>query len=135
MVHQISNRHIQAVMNNLKFISLDYLAANKSGILDWRRDHSVGRKCLPIILPSTIRSGIMLYTPHAHSTLRLKLWCGGVPWALCSTWHAMPMCGAIIVSTISRMLRAVAAVVIVILNVRWWSWARMFCFWKLPNLS
>jgi len=27
MVHQISNRHIQAVMNNRKFIILDYLAA------------------------------------------------------------------------------------------------------------
>jgi len=35
MVHQISNRHIQVVMNNLKLISLDYLAAKKSGILDW----------------------------------------------------------------------------------------------------
>jgi len=36
MVHQTSNPHIQAVMNknNLKFIILDYLAANKSGILD-----------------------------------------------------------------------------------------------------
>jgi len=34
MVHQTSNSHIQAVMNNLKFIILDYLAADKSGILD-----------------------------------------------------------------------------------------------------
>jgi len=34
MVHQISDHHIQAVMNNLKFIILDYLAAKKSGILD-----------------------------------------------------------------------------------------------------
>jgi len=34
MVHQISNRYIQAVMNNLKFIILDYLAAKKFGILD-----------------------------------------------------------------------------------------------------
>jgi len=25
-------------MNNLKFIILDYFAAKKSGILDWRRD-------------------------------------------------------------------------------------------------
>jgi len=32
MVHQTSNRHIQAVMNNLKFIILDYLAAKKPGI-------------------------------------------------------------------------------------------------------
>jgi len=38
MVHQTSNRRIQAVMNNLKFIILDYLAAKKSGLLDWRRD-------------------------------------------------------------------------------------------------
>jgi len=34
MVHQISNRHIQAVMNNLKLIILDYLAAKKSEVLD-----------------------------------------------------------------------------------------------------
>jgi len=33
MVHQISNRHIQVVMNNLKFIILENLAAKKSGIL------------------------------------------------------------------------------------------------------
>jgi len=31
MVNQTSNRHIQAVMNNLKFIILDYLAAKKCG--------------------------------------------------------------------------------------------------------
>ena len=36
MVHQISNRYIQAVMNNLKLISLDHFAAKKSGVLDWR---------------------------------------------------------------------------------------------------
>jgi len=35
--YQTSNRHIQAIMNN-KFIILDSLAANKSGILDWRSD-------------------------------------------------------------------------------------------------
>ena len=34
MVHQISNRHMQAVTNNLKFIILDCLAANNTGILD-----------------------------------------------------------------------------------------------------
>jgi len=33
------------------------------------------------------------------------------------------------------MLRAVAAVIIIILNVRWWSWARSCCIWKLPNRS
>jgi len=41
----------------------------------------------------------------------------------------------IIVSTISWMLRAVAAIVIIIQCVRWWSWARLCCVWKLPNLS
>jgi len=34
MVQKTSNRHIQDVMNNLKLIILDYLAANKSEILD-----------------------------------------------------------------------------------------------------
>jgi len=38
MVHQTIKRHIQAVMNNFKFIILDYLAAKKSGFLDSRRD-------------------------------------------------------------------------------------------------
>ena len=35
MVCQISNRHIQALMNNPKLIILDYLAVKKSGVLDW----------------------------------------------------------------------------------------------------
>jgi len=34
VVHQVSNRHIQAVMNNLKSIISDYLGSKKSGILD-----------------------------------------------------------------------------------------------------
>jgi len=34
MAQRTSHRHIHAVMNNLKFIILDYLAAEKSGILD-----------------------------------------------------------------------------------------------------
>jgi len=38
IVHWTSNRHVQAVMNNLKFIILDYLAAKKSGILGLRKD-------------------------------------------------------------------------------------------------
>jgi len=33
------------------------------------------------------------------------------------------------------MLRAVATAVIIILNVRWWSWAHLCCTWKLPNVS
>jgi len=36
MVIQLSNRHIQAVVNNVKLIILDYLATKKSGILGWR---------------------------------------------------------------------------------------------------
>jgi len=31
------------------------------------------------------------------------------------------------------MLHAVAAAVVVILNVRCWSWVRLCCVWKLPN--
>ena len=50
-------------------------------------------------------------------------WCGGVPWASCSTWCATPVCDVIMVCMISQMLRSVAAVVTITLNVRWWSWA------------
>jgi len=32
------------------------------------------------------------------------------------------------------MLRAVAAIVITILNVPYWSWAFLCCVWKLANL-
>jgi len=37
-------------------------------------------------------------------------------------------------STAQAVMRTVAAAVIKILNVRW-SWARMRCVWKLPNIS
>jgi len=47
----------------------------------------------------------------------------------------MPVCDVIIVSTISRMLRSVEAVIITILYVCRWSWARLCCVWKLPNIS
>jgi len=47
----------------------------------------------------------------------------------------MPVCDAIIVSTISRMLYAVAAVVMIILYAHWWPWTRLCCVWKLLNLS
>jgi len=33
------------------------------------------------------------------------------------------------------MLCAVAAVVIIIQNVCWWSWAHLRCIWKLLNLT
>jgi len=45
------------------------------------------------------------------------------------------VCDVIIVCTMSRMLRAVAAVVIILLNVCLWSSARLCCVWMLPNLS
>jgi len=79
----------------------------------------------------------MLYTTHANSTLinRLKLWCGDVPSMLCSTWYVTPVCDAIIVYTIGRTLRAVAAVIIIFLNVRFQSWGRLCCVWRLPNPS
>jgi len=49
-IRVVTARVVQAVMNNLKFIILDYLAAKKSWVLDWRRDfcgwsicrHSIG---------------------------------------------------------------------------------------------
>jgi len=34
MLHQTSNCHMPAVMNNLKLAILDYLAVKKSGILE-----------------------------------------------------------------------------------------------------
>jgi len=34
MVHQTSNRYIQAIMNFFKVIILDYLVAKKTGILE-----------------------------------------------------------------------------------------------------
>jgi len=52
--------------NNLKFIILDYLAAKKSGILNWRRflrfSNSIWEVMPSRHLMSTIRSGLMHYT-------------------------------------------------------------------------
>jgi len=70
MLHQTSNRHIHAVMNNLKFIILDYLVAKKHGILDCSRDfcdwskssHSIWKAMPSRHLRSAIHLGIMLYT-------------------------------------------------------------------------
>jgi len=140
MVHQTRNRHMQAVMNNLKLIifRLPYLAAKMRDFgLRQRfvRTVQIRRQCAPDILSSAIHSGIMLFT-HAHLTLinRLKPWCGGLRWALCSKWYAMLVCD-VIASTVTRMLRAVTADDIITLNVRWWSWTRLCWVWKLPNLS
>jgi len=47
----------------------------------------------------------------------------------------MAVCDLRTVSTISRMLHAGAAISTIILNVHWWSRARLCCIWKLPNLS
>jgi len=64
-------------------------------------------------------------------TLNTDQWIETVVWprALCSTRHAMPVCDVRIVPSISRMLRAV-----VVVNVRWWLWARLCCAWKQPIL-
>ena len=55
MVHQTSNSYIPAVMHNLKFIILDYLAAKKSGIYasfsdfyDWSINSSSIWKVMPM---------------------------------------------------------------------------------------
>jgi len=55
MVHNSSYRHIQPVMNNLKFIILDCLAAKKSWILDRRRgfcDWSISIHSILNVMPS-----------------------------------------------------------------------------------
>jgi len=79
-----------------------------------------------------------IYSTCTHSTLitiwnRLKPCCRGVS-SLWSTGYAMPVCDATIISTIGWMLFAVAAVVIIIQNVRWWSRAHLCCVWNLPSL-
>ena len=59
---------------------------------------------------------------HTHTQRNgLKPWCGGVPWA-CSSQYAVPVCDVTIIYTISRMLHVVAAVVMIFLYARWWSW-------------
>jgi len=70
-IRLVSNHLIQVVINNFKLIILDYLAAMKSGILDWHRFlRLVHKQSLYLednlmssrYLPSKIHSGIMLYT-------------------------------------------------------------------------
>jgi len=141
MEHQISNRHIQAVMNNLKFIILDYLAAKKSGILDWCRDFYDWSCSYSIwkVMPSkhlteynTLRDNALHFTRKLNTNQQTETL---VRRRAFSVTDAMPVCDAILVPTISPMLRAATAAVIIILNVRCWSWVRMCCVWKLPNLS
>ena len=146
MVQQTSNRHIQVVMNNRNFLIHKFRLLGCEEIwgfvvtqiflrLFHKQSLCLEGNVLQISYQVQYTQGSC--SIHAHSTLinRLKPWCGGVPSGLCSTWCAMPVCDVRIVPTISRLLRAVAAVVVIIPNVRCWSWARMCCVWKLPNLS
>jgi len=73
-------------MNNLKFVSLGYLAAKRSGILDWRRDFcdwSASSRSIWKVMSfrhvteyNTLRDNAL----HSHTQHcdRLKPWCGGV---------------------------------------------------------
>ena len=88
------------------------------------------------VLTSTMQSEIMFYT----STLNSQHWSidlnrGAAASRSLSVMFniALLVCDAIIVSTISRMMHAVAAVIIILYS-RWWFWARLCCAWKLPNL-
>ena len=83
MVYQTSNRHIQLVMNNLKFIILDYLPGKKSGILEWRRefcDWSKSSHSILKVMPfrylteyNTLRDNVL----HTHTQHWWKDWnCG-----------------------------------------------------------
>ena len=114
------------------------LATKKSGIFDrcrdfydWFTNNSSIWKVMS--MPSkhyteynTLRDNAL----HTHTQHWSMDWNHGAV-----AWYAMPMCDVIIVSTISWMLRLVAAVVVIILNVRCLSWARLCCVWKPPNLS
>jgi len=99
MVCQTGDRHIQAVMNNIKFISLDYLAAKKSGILDWRRDFwdwFINSSSIWTAMPlpprrytqnNTFRdNALRTHTQHWSAD-----WSRGV-----AGWYAMPVCDVII---------------------------------------
>jgi len=142
MVHHTSNCYMQAVMNKLKFINLDYVATKKSGILDWRRYFSDWFISKPFIwkvmssIPgheSTIHSGIItnsgIYTrtlntdQQTETVVQLRVMFNTICYA--RMWRHNSL------YTISRLLPAVAAVVstvvIIILNVRWWSSERLYC--------
>jgi len=89
MVHQTSNRHIQLVVRNLKFTILHNMAANKSGVLVWRRDFcdwSTSNHSILKVMPSkhlteynTLRDNVV----HKH-TLHWSIdWNGGTVTAAC----------------------------------------------------
>ena len=143
MVHQTSNRLFQAVMNNIRFIVLDqptWLRRNlefwtNTGISAIQWLYLEGNALQTSYRVQYTQSVIMLFThklntdQQAETVVRQR----ALSWTLCSTWYAMSARDVIIFSTISRMLCSVATVVIIILNVGWWSWARLWCIWKLPN--
>ena len=89
--------------------------------------HAFGRYCLPdILLPSTIHQGsnaVYMHTQHWSI-----YWNRGVMVWLecyfkCDMLCLLPVYDVIVISMISWMLCAVTAIVIIILNVRWCSWA------------
>ena len=144
MVQKTSNRHIQLVVSNFKLIILHYLAANKSGIFDWRRDLcdlSIGSHSVWKLMPyrhltecNTLR-GDALNKHTQHNTVETEtvmrrrtlsvmfnVICYARVWRNNRLYHC-------------PMLRELAAVVMTILYDRWWWWTRLCCAWKLPNLS
>ena len=75
MVRQINNRHIQAVMNNLKLIILDYLAAKKSGVLDWCIYFLLNWKVTPskhLTEYNTLRGNALHFTPKLNTNQYTK---------------------------------------------------------------
>jgi len=89
MVHQTSNRHIQLVIRNLKFIILHDLATKESGILDWRRyfcDWSISSHFIWKVMPSrhvteynTRRDNVV----HKHTQLWSIDWNRGTATSAC----------------------------------------------------
>jgi len=120
------------------------LAAKESGILDWRRNfydwstssHSIWKVMLSTHLTeyNALRYNA-LHTCTQHWSIDWNRGAAACLEHLSSSQYAMPVCDVIMISTISRMVHAVAADVMIILYVRWWLWARLHCVWKLPNLS
>ena len=139
-----SDRLLTAIaMNNLKLIILDYLAAKKSGILYWHGDicaWSISSHSVWKVIPSrhlteynTLRNNAL----HRNTQHWSIDWNPGAAAYLERYVHYDMRCPCVtqIVSAIGRMFHAVAVVVIIILYAHCWSWARLSCVWKLPNLS
>jgi len=128
-------------MDNLKFIILECLAAKKSWILDWHRFLWLVLKQLVYLEGNVLQTSYRaayntlrdnaLHTQTQHQSVDRNRGAAACLQRLCSTWYAMPPCDAIIVYTISWMLPAVAAAVIITSNVRCWSWVRLCCVWRI----